>query len=73
MPSLNKTVHSHNYFKPEGVCTISVVEMGLDNTAVEHVVAHLWKMKLQRKGKMTQCRSRHSQRKPSRWRPRKSF
>jgi len=44
VPSLNKIVLSHIYFKPERVCTSSVVEMGLDKAAVEGVVAHLWKM-----------------------------
>ena len=35
---------------------------------------HLWKMWLRRKGeKMTQCRGRHSRRKPPRWRSSKSF
>jgi hypothetical protein len=40
VPSLKKTVHSHDvYFKPERVCTSSVVEMGQESTAVEDVVA----------------------------------
>jgi hypothetical protein len=66
VPCLKKIVHSHVYFKPERVCTISVVKMGLNNAAVEDVVAEKGKM-------MIQCRGRHSQRKFSRWRPRKSL
>ena len=46
MPYLNKTVHLHDvYFKPERVGTSSVTEVGLEN--------EVWKMWLQRKGKMT--------------------
>lgn len=38
VPSLKKTVHSHDvYFKSERVCTSCVVEMGLENTVVENV------------------------------------
>ena len=39
MPSLKKIVHSHDIYKPERVCTSSVVEMGLENAVVEDVVA----------------------------------
>ena len=40
MPSLKKTVHSHDVcFKPERVCTSSVVETELENAAVKDVVA----------------------------------
>ena len=39
MPSLKKIVHSHDiYFKPERVCTSSVVETGLEKADVEDVV-----------------------------------
>jgi hypothetical protein len=38
VPCLNKIVHSQVYFKPERVCTSSVVEMGLNNAAMEDVV-----------------------------------
>jgi len=44
VPSLNNIVHSRIYLKPERVFHSSVVETGLDNAAVEDVVAHLWKM-----------------------------
>jgi hypothetical protein len=58
VPSLKKTVHSYDvYFKPERVCTSSVVETGLENTVVEDVVA-------ENRQKKTQCRSHHSRRKP---------
>jgi len=41
VPSLKKTVHSHDvYFTPERVFTSSVVETGLENAAVEDVVAN---------------------------------
>jgi hypothetical protein len=40
VPSLKKTVHVHDVcFKPERVCTSSVVETELKSTAVEDVVA----------------------------------
>ena len=40
LPSLKKTVHSHDvYFKSERVCISTVVETGLKNAAVEDVVA----------------------------------
>ena len=39
VPSVKSILHSHDvYFKPGRVCTISVVEMGLENAAVEDVV-----------------------------------
>ena len=39
VPSLRKILHWHDiYFKPEWVCTSSVVEVGLENGAVEDVV-----------------------------------
>jgi hypothetical protein len=39
VPCLKTIVHLHVYFKPERVCNSSVVEMGLNNTAEEDVVA----------------------------------
>ena len=39
MPYLNKLVLSHVCFKPERVCTSSVVETVLNNPTVEDVVA----------------------------------
>jgi hypothetical protein len=50
VPPLKKTMDSHDvYFKPERVCTKTVVESGLENAAVEVVVAEKDK-------KLTHCR-----------------
>jgi len=62
VPPLKKTMHSHDvYFKPERICTNSVVESGFENAAVEDVVAE--------KGQEIDTLSEKS----SKWRPRKGF
>jgi len=54
VPSLKKIVHSHVHFKSERVFTSSVVETGLENGAVEDLVAE----KRQENDTMSECHSR---------------